>query len=308
MAKTKFLLANRGQGVIDSNNPIVEDDLFLVDAPKKVTDLNTNPSKHNILQIGSTIIGETITELKPLELVGNIFTLKMQGENGVVQEVAIDLSSLKTTESGVTNATYNAATNIILLTEADGTQHSIDLSEFSIIRTVDVNGVVTLTQEGVVKATISKVGESGEYSHILNLPDLTIYETKVDATTHKTNTTNPHGVTASQVGLGSVNNTSDINKPVSTAQQTEINAAEQRAKDAIDSEIDVIRIKKSNLPANFTIGDVLNYLNTLTITKAKDEEIFWETGDFFDTLTIVYPTEGTVIYDSSTVTMQITIT
>ena len=30
---------------------------------------------------------------------------------------------------------------------------------------------------------------------------------------------NPHGVTASQVGLGNVDNTSDLNKPVSTAQQ-----------------------------------------------------------------------------------------
>lgn len=39
---------------------------------------------------------------------------------------------------------------------------------------------------------------------------------------HLSNKSNPHEVTASQIGLGSVNNTSDANKPVSTAQATAI--------------------------------------------------------------------------------------
>lgn len=37
--------------------------------------------------------------------------------------------------------------------------------------------------------------------------------------THKADNTNPHGVTKAQVGLGNVDNTSDANKPVSTAQK-----------------------------------------------------------------------------------------
>lgn len=43
---------------------------------------------------------------------------------------------------------------------------------------------------------------------------------KVDS--HITNKSNPHGVTKAQVGLGNVNNTSDADKPVSTAQATAI--------------------------------------------------------------------------------------
>lgn len=42
--------------------------------------------------------------------------------------------------------------------------------------------------------------------------------------THVSDKANPHGVTKDQVGLGNVDNTSDMNKPVSTAQQTAINA------------------------------------------------------------------------------------
>lgn len=41
---------------------------------------------------------------------------------------------------------------------------------------------------------------------------------------HIGNNSNPHAVTKSQVGLGNVDNTSDVNKPVSTAQQTAIDA------------------------------------------------------------------------------------
>ena len=44
---------------------------------------------------------------------------------------------------------------------------------------------------------------------------------------HETNTVNPHGVTASQIGLGNVDNTSDENKPVSTAQAKAIAAAKE---------------------------------------------------------------------------------
>lgn len=40
---------------------------------------------------------------------------------------------------------------------------------------------------------------------------------------HISNTSNPHSVTKTQVGLGNVDNTSDTNKPVSTAQQTALN-------------------------------------------------------------------------------------
>lgn len=51
-------------------------------------------------------------------------------------------------------------------------------------------------------------------------PDVTALETKVN--NHIANKSNPHTVTKTQVGLGNVNNTSDADKPVSTAQATAI--------------------------------------------------------------------------------------
>lgn len=50
--------------------------------------------------------------------------------------------------------------------------------------------------------------------------DITTLETKVN--NHIANKSNPHTVTKAQVGLGNVNNTSDADKPVSTAQAAAI--------------------------------------------------------------------------------------
>ena len=53
-----------------------------------------------------------------------------------------------------------------------------------------------------------------------------------DINTHSSRTDNPHSVTKTQVGLGNCDNTSDINKPVSTAQATSIADAKKAGTDA----------------------------------------------------------------------------
>ena len=49
--------------------------------------------------------------------------------------------------------------------------------------------------------------------------------TSGNLTTHTGNTNNPHQVTKAQIGLGNVDNTSDLNKPVSTATQNFVNSS-----------------------------------------------------------------------------------
>lgn len=51
--------------------------------------------------------------------------------------------------------------------------------------------------------------------------------------------TNPHGTTKADVGLGNVDNTSDVNKPVSTAQQSAINSGVAEAKTYADGKSDL---------------------------------------------------------------------
>ena len=57
-------------------------------------------------------------------------------------------------------------------------------------------------------------------SETVSSDTLSLDEIEYDLTTHINNKNNPHEVTKAQVGLGNCDNTSDLDKPVSTAQQT----------------------------------------------------------------------------------------
>lgn len=57
----------------------------------------------------------------------------------------------------------------------------------------------------------------------LNTTNTTLQTVQASLNTHLTDQNNPHKVTKDQVGLGNVDNTSDVNKPISLAQQTEFN-------------------------------------------------------------------------------------
>lgn len=88
--------------------------------------------------------------------------------------------------------------------------------------------------EGRIQATDGKLYEEidnrkGEINRVEKLiSDETATRAQADTNvnakvdSHITNKSNPHGVTKAQVGLGNVNNTSDTDKPVSTAQATAI--------------------------------------------------------------------------------------
>lgn len=82
---------------------------------------------------------------------------------------------------------------------------------------------------------------------------------------HEANVSNPHSVTKSQVGLGNADNTSDANKPVSTAQQT-----------ALDLKSDVAATQRTGTALAFDKDAVYNTIAspgstniTLNVTGAK---------------------------------------
>jgi hypothetical protein len=56
-----------------------------------------------------------------------------------------------------------------------------------------------------------------------------------DLQKHKNNTNNPHSVTKAQVGLGNVDNTTDLNKPISRAVQRELNRLDTMIKGATNT-------------------------------------------------------------------------
>lgn len=96
-----------------------------------------------------------------------------------------------------------------------------------------------------------------DYDNVIHIHE----ELQEELNIHSNNQSNPHNVTKAQVGLDNVDNTSDADKPVSTAQHNAINAVLEEAKvytnqaiDSLDAEFETI---------NNTIGDIAAVLNSI---------------------------------------------
>ena len=191
-------------------------------------------------------------------LQGKVGTL--QGDLDTVEE---DVSTLQTSVSGlqssVSTNTQNIATNtqsieniqeamastqhfrgyyqtIAEITELDG--HTGDFAycaedEFKYV----YNGEQWVkTDEAVPDQTVEKttilplmngtatIGTDNRYASGNHVHPTDTTRASVEALeAHTTNTSNPHNVTKTQIGLGNVDNTSDLNKPISTATQSALN-------------------------------------------------------------------------------------
>lgn len=92
---------------------------------------------------------------------------------------------------------------------------------------------------------------------------------KID--THIADKTNPHEVTKAQIGLGNVDNTSDLNKPISTATQTALNGKQNTINDLSE-----IRTNASNGQSAYNTiqnyGDIVTYDASYFATKNQGEK------------------------------------
>ena len=97
----------------------------------------------------------------------------------------------------------------------------------------------TDTEVSTLDSSLATVAKTGSYNDLSNKPTIpTVPVQSVngrtgavtglaeasDLTAHTSNTSNPHSVTKAQVGLGNVSNLAPADMPVSTAQQTALNA------------------------------------------------------------------------------------
>lgn len=110
--------------------------------------------------------------------------------------------------------------------KAADTQVRTDLEAAVELVAEELRGADTTLQNNITKEVSDRKGEVTRIEGLISdeaatraQADTTV-NAKVDS--HIGNKSNPHGVTKAQVGLGNVNNTSDADKPVSTAQATAI--------------------------------------------------------------------------------------
>lgn len=109
----------------------------------------------------------------------------------------------------------------------------------------DTNGIKPLLQEGEfgydkypAGGDVGRVWVGTGTANIAQARKDEVDAVKTTANTHIARTDNPHATTKAQVGLGNVDNTSDADKPVSTAQQSALNGKADKATTYTKTELD----------------------------------------------------------------------
>ena len=113
---------------------------------------------------------------------------------------------------------------------------------------------------------------------------------KTELNTHTGNKSNPHSVTKSQVGLGNVDNTSDINKPISNATQTALNnkldvngTAVKATADGSGNNIVNTYLTKSSASSTYAAksNSLAGYGITNAYTKTEMDELLKDVGGLY---------------------------
>ena len=136
------------------------------------------------------------------------------------QKIAAEEARARGVEGSLSNLTTDAKNNLVsAINEVDlhSDSTSSDLAN-EIARATGVEGslsnLTTDTKTNLVSA--------------INEVDLHSDTNSTNLSNHIGNTSNPHSVTKAQVGLGNVDNTSDLDKPISTATQEAIDGKQDK--------------------------------------------------------------------------------
>ena len=151
---------------------------------------------------------------------GQVMTITITLQNGNTLDTTVTLPEATGAKvTSISNAIVdNKLTTTVTLSDGSSvTSEAVDLPTVNISgkqdKEINLTGFTAKTVEGA----LTEAKAAGETA-------------STNLTAHIGNKENPHGVTAAQVGLGNVNNTSDNDKPVSTAQQTALDAKLDKVK------------------------------------------------------------------------------
>ena len=163
------------------------------------------------------------------------YVITFTDATGAVQTIDLPLESL------FKDANYDAQTKSLIVTLQDGTTRTIPLTDL-----VDLPEIVlsntnpsvnpTTGQKVYFNTSLGKVwfNVSGAWVFAGNLISDSEKTNLSNAYTHSQATGNPHNTTKADIGLGNVDNTSDLNKPISNATQNELNLKENSSNKVTD--------------------------------------------------------------------------
>lgn len=157
-------------------------------------------------------------------------TARTEAINALQGELADDIAQEVVDRNTAIAAAKTELTTVINKEVSDrkaaDTQVRTDLEAAVELVAEDLRGADTTLQNNITKEVNDRKGEITRVEKLITDEAATRAQADIDVNEkvdlHIANKSNPHGVTKAQVGLANVNNTSDADKPVSTAQATAI--------------------------------------------------------------------------------------
>ena len=169
----------------------------------------------------TTLSGYGITDAYTKTETNNLLNDKADKGTTLASYGITDAYTKTDTDTEITNAVSSKAS-----------QDDVDALEIIVNNKATINSVYTKSEADSIFATIANVNNKADSSTL---------------STHIANTNNPHQVTKEQVGLGNVDNTSDLDKPISTATQTALDGKQdvltQQQLNATNSGIDSSKVE-----------------------------------------------------------------
>lgn len=161
-----------------------------------------------VQQIQSQVSGLTTT-VSDLSSTVSTNTTNIGTNSASISELQNDLlNTVQTQDDQSLYLKYDSVNQVVYISE-DGT-HWIDISGMNVVWS-SISGEITDNQDLVdyVTGLIQDLAEQIELN----------YAKSTALQNHTSDLNNPHNVTKAQIGLGNVDNTSDLNKPISIAVQ-----------------------------------------------------------------------------------------
>lgn len=124
-------------------------------------------------------------------------------------------------------------------------EYDINNTTFTAAQTAAINSGITDTDVAKITSNKTAIGE-------LNIKVTNHEDTMTKASAHIIDKKNPHDVTKAQIGLGDVDNTSDMEKPISTLTQTALDAKVDKIDGKQLSTNDFTDVEKAQIETNKT--------------------------------------------------------
>ncbi len=210
-----------------------------------VADISSDVSSVASIQANVTTVANANSSIALI--VENIEDIQNASENALTTTASMNAAIEAKDDAAQSAAQAAASANLSDASETVKGVIQLASNTEALAGTNDAKAITSLKAKNIVDANNTSLA--------------TIYATQTSLTTansslssHTSNVANPHSVTKSQVGLGNCDNTSDANKPVSTATQTALDAKQ------------VINLPITTLATSGTISLSDNSINRISPT------------------------------------------